>query len=46
MRRRRLRNAAKILLTLMGSCPELFEHVVPISDEDVRTLREIADEET
>lgn len=42
-RRRKLAYAARDLIALAGRCPELFEHVLPISDDDMRALREIAD---
>jgi glycosyltransferase A (GT-A) superfamily protein (DUF2064 family) len=41
---RALRNAARKLLSIRHDCPELFEHVLPINDEDLLTLEEIADE--
>jgi hypothetical protein len=39
----RLRDAARDLILLTERCPELFWHVLPISDEDMTTLRELAD---
>jgi hypothetical protein len=39
----RLRDAARDLILLAERCPELFVHVLPISDEDMTTLIEIAD---
>jgi hypothetical protein len=41
--RARLRDAARDLILLAERCPELFFHVLPISDEDMTTLIEIAD---
>jgi hypothetical protein len=41
--RARLRDAARDLILLAERCPELFFHVLPISDEDMTTLRELAD---
>jgi hypothetical protein len=40
-----LRDAARNLLRLHRQCPDLFEHVLPISEEDLATLEEIAEEE-
>jgi hypothetical protein len=42
---RSLRDAARDLILLAERCPELFWHVLafPISDEDMQTLRELAD---
>jgi hypothetical protein len=39
----RLRDAARDLILLAKRCPDLFWHVLPISDEDMTTLIEIAD---
>ncbi len=39
-----LRDAARNLLDLMDRYPVLFEHVLQLSDEDIETLRELADE--
>jgi hypothetical protein len=39
----RLRDAARDLIRLAERCPELFVRVVPISDEDMQALVEIAD---
>jgi hypothetical protein len=41
--RARLRDAARDLILLAERCPDLFWHVLPISDEDMQTLRELAD---
>jgi hypothetical protein len=37
-----LRTAARNLLWLRRECPDLFDHVLPISEEDLVTLEEIA----
>jgi hypothetical protein len=37
-----LRTAARNLLWLRRECPDLFDHVPPISEEDLVTLEEIA----
>jgi hypothetical protein len=39
-----LRDAARNLLRLHRQCPDLFEHVLPISEDDLVTLEEIADD--
>jgi hypothetical protein len=39
---RRLQTAARELLLLAEHYPELFEHVVTLTTEDIDTLREIA----
>jgi hypothetical protein len=41
-RRRLLREAARNLIFLVESCPELFTYVLPISQEDIQTLHELA----
>jgi hypothetical protein len=41
--RARLRDAARDLILLAERCPDLFFHVLPISDEDMTTLIELAD---
>lgn len=40
-----LREAARKLLELAERYPELFRHVLPLSDDDMATLRELAYEE-
>ena len=40
---RQLRDAARDLIMLAERCPDLFRHVLPIGDEDMTTLIEIAD---
>jgi len=40
-----LRDAARKLLELAERYPALFEHVLPLSDDDMATLRELADDE-
>ena len=39
-----LRDAARNLLDLMDRYPVLFEHVLQLSDQDIETLIELADE--
>ena len=41
-RRRLLSEAARELLLLIDRCPELFLHVVPIDEQDMQTLHELA----
>jgi hypothetical protein len=41
-RRRLLSEAARDLLLLVERCPELFLHVVPIDEQDMQTLHELA----
>jgi len=36
---------AQAARTRRAAYPELFRHVLPISDEDIATLRELADDE-
>jgi hypothetical protein len=43
LRRRQLRVAARDLIALHTRCPDLFEHVLPISTEDMQTLVELAE---
>ncbi len=40
-----LREAARKLLELAERYPVLFAHVLPLSDDDMATLRELADDE-
>jgi hypothetical protein len=40
---RQLRDAARDLIRLAERCPDLFRRVLPLSDEDMTTLIEIAD---
>ena len=44
-RRRLLAQAARNLLWLVESCPELFMYVVPIDERDLQTLHELAHED-
>jgi hypothetical protein len=41
-RRRLLSEAARNLIFLVESCPELFTYVLPISQDDIQTLHELA----
>jgi hypothetical protein len=41
--RARLRDAARELVRLHKQFPELFVRVLPINDEDMQTLRELAE---